>query len=155
MGNMFRDELEDRAVQRYRNLICSLKVCQQDVQILHRHLIGETFISNHEFLEGVYKELAEMVDELAELGITLNVKEPSISSCIQYKTPITVESRDIVETMNELCKCCELLYEEMDDLKNESSVPTDVVSKIDEYQLKLRSFAVYKANQVLRGAKIF
>lgn len=155
MGNMFRDRLSQEAADRYKRIIGMLKVGQQDVQILHRYLVGSSFLSVHGLLEDAYKEMAEMIDEMAEIGITLGVKEPSIVTATQYAGAITVEERSLSETLTSFCEILEGIYEEMDAFTEKGLAPSDVTSKIDEYKLKIREFAAYKANQILKGVQDF
>lgn len=155
MGNMFRDRLGQEAADRYKRIIGMLKVGQQDVQILHRYLVGCSFLSVHGLLEDAYKEMAEMIDEMAEIGITLGVKEPSIVTATQYAGAITVEERSLSETLTFFCEILEGIYEEMDEFTEKGFAPSDVTSKIDEYKLKLRELAAYKANQILKGVQDF
>ena len=52
--------------------------------------------------------------------------------------------------MDELIRICDFVYSDMARLKN-TEIPSDVISKVEEYQLKLRVLAGYKAEQVLYG----
>ena len=150
MIQRYEMKIGDGGKTAYRTMLAALKVAQQDVQILHRYLISDDFIANHEFLDSVYKEMAVWLDELAELGIALGVYEPNIDEALSVETPIRVEFRTLRETMDELIRICDFVYSDMERLKD-TEIPSDVISKVEEYQLKLRVLAGYKAEQVLYG----
>ena len=149
MANMFRQSISDKSAKAYKNMICALKVAQQDAQVLHRHLQSAEFLAVHEFLGDIYKDWAEWVDTLAEIGISIGIKEPCIATAVAYTRPITVEPRDSMETMSELCSICAFLFEEMDNVVGCIDVPDDIKSKIQEYQLELRETAMYKAKRII------
>ena len=149
MANMFRQVITEKSANLYKNMLCALKVAQQDAQVLHRHLQSADFFAIHDFLEEVYKDWAEWVDTLAEIGIAIGVKEPCISTAVAYTRPITVEPRDSMESMNELCSICAFLFEEMDNVVGCVDIQEDIKSKIQEYQLKLREVGMYKARRII------
>ena len=82
----------------YQNLLMMLKVYNHNVQILHRHLVGENWFGNHAVLGDYYEKLQDDIDELAELGLAIEIDEPTIQqSLVKYKE-LEIKNRDSEES---------------------------------------------------------
>ena len=59
-------------------LLCALKMIQDNVKILHRNLVGDKFFGLHEVLGEYYDELGDIADDVIEIAISLGEVEPNI-----------------------------------------------------------------------------
>lgn len=129
------------------NLLMLLKVYANNIQILHRHLIGANWNSNHERLQSYYEEVQKCLDDLTELFMSLGYKEPSLQESLNYDAEIEIRNRDAEESFTIVQLYFRNLIAEMNRLKSE--LPGDVVSKMEEYQEWFRLEADYKLKQEL------
>lgn len=129
------------------NLLMMLKIYANNIQILHRHLIGANWLSNHERLQSYYEEVQKCLDDLTELFMSLGYKEPSLQESLNYDAEIEIRNRDAEESFTIVQLYFRNLIAEMNRLKSE--LPGDVVSKMEEYQEWFRLEADYKLKQEL------
>ena len=124
-----------------------LKVYANNIQILHRHLIGANWLSNHERLQSYYEEVQKCLDDLTELFMSVGYREPSLQESLNYDGEIEIRNRDAEESFTLAQLYFRNLIAEMNRLKSE--LPGDVVSKMEEYQEWFRLEADYKLKQEL------
>ena len=129
------------------NLLMLLKVYANNIQILHRHLIGANWLSNHERLQSYYEEVQKCLDDLTELFMSVGYREPSLQESLNYDREIEIRNRDAEESFTLAQLHFRNLIAEMNRLKSE--LPGDVVSKMEEYQEWFRLEADYKLKQEL------
>lgn len=129
------------------NLLMMLKIYANNIQILHRHLIGANWLSNHERLQSYYEEVQKCLDDLTELFMSIGYKEPSLQESLDYDKEIEIRNRDAEESFKIAQLYFRNLIAEMNRLKSE--LPGDVVSKMEEYQEWFRLEADYKLKQEL------
>ncbi len=129
------------------NLLMLLKVYANNIQILHRHLIGANWLSNHERLQSYYEEVQKCLDDLTELFMSVGYREPSLQESLNYDGEIEIRNRDAEESFTLAQLYFRNLIAEMNRLKSE--LPGDVVSKMEEYQEWFRLEADYKLKQEL------
>ena len=129
------------------NLLMLLKVYANNIQILHRHLIGANWLSNHERLQSYYEEIQKCLDDLTELFMSVGYREPSLQESLDYDKEIEIRNRDAEESFKIAQLYFRNLIAEMNRLKSE--LPGDVVSKMEEYQEWFRLEADYKLKQEL------
>ena len=129
------------------NLLMLLKVYANNIQILHRHLIGANWLSNHERLQSYYEEVQKCLDDLTELFMSVGYREPSLQESLDYDKEIEIRNRDAEESFKIAQLYFRNLIAEMNRLKSE--LPGDVVSKMEEYQEWFRLEADYKLKQEL------
>lgn len=129
------------------NLLMMLKIYANNIQILHRHLIGANWNSNHVRLQSYYEEVQKCLDDLTELFMSLGYKEPSLQESLDYDKEIEIRNRDAEESFKIAQLYFRNLIAEMNRLKSE--LPGDVVSKMEEYQEWFRLEADYKLKQEL------
>lgn len=129
------------------NLLMLLKVYANNIQILHRHLIGANWLSNHERLQSYYEEIQKCLDDLTELFMSVGYREPSLQESLNYDGEIEIRNRDAEESFTLAQLYFRNLIAEMNRLKSE--LPGDVVSKMEEYQEWFRLEADYKLKQEL------
>jgi DNA-binding ferritin-like protein len=130
-----------------KKLIGVLKVYSDNIKILHRNLFGEGFFADHELIGGYYEMLDEMIDDVAEIGIALGISEPNFLEASGYAESLKVRSYNNYEAFNII----RLIFEEIIDMIDvaKDGIPSDVVSKLEEYQYNLRKEAQYKIAQRL------
>ena len=129
------------------NLLILLKVYANNIQILHRHLTGANWNSNHERLQSYYEEVQKCLDDLTELFMSVGYKEPTLQESLDYDAEIEIRNRDAEESFKIAQLYFRNLIAEMNRLKSE--LPGDVVSKMEEYQEWFRLEADYKLKQEL------
>ena len=129
------------------NLLMLLKVYANNIQILHRHLTGANWNSNHERLQSYYEEAQKCLDDLTELFMSVGYKEPTLQESLDYDAEIEIRNRDAEESFKIAQLYFRNLIAEMNRLKSE--LPGDVVSKMEEYQEWFRLEADYKLKQEL------
>ena len=129
------------------NLLMMLKVYANNIQILHRHLVGSNWNSDHERLQEYYEEVQKCLDDLTELFMSVGYIEPSLQESLEYEPEITIADREAYDSFSIVQTYFRNLIAEMNRIK--SDMPGDVVSKIEEYQEWFRLNAYYKLNQEL------
>lgn len=129
------------------NLLMMLKVYANNIQILHRHLVGSNWNSDHERLQEYYEEVQKCLDDLTELFMSVGYKEPSLQESLEYEPEITIADREAYDSFSIVQTYFRNLIAEMNRIK--SDMPGDVVSKIEEYQEWFRLNADYKLKQEL------
>ena len=129
------------------NLLMMLKVYANNIQILHRHLVGSNWNSDHERLQEYYEEVQKCLDDLTELFMSVGYKEPSLQESLEYEPEITIADREAYDSFSIVQTYFRNLIAEMNRIKGD--MPGDVVSKIEEYQEWFRLNADYKLKQEL------
>ena len=128
-------------------LLMMLKVYANNVQILHRHLAGYNWNSDHERLQSYYEKLQKCLDDLTELFMSIGYREPSLKESLVYIQEIEIQDRTAADSFKVVQTYFRNLIAEMNRLKSE--LPGDVVSKMEEYQEWFRLNADYKLKQEL------
>lgn len=129
------------------NLLMMLKIYANNIQILHRHLVGTNWNSNHERLQEYYEEVQKCLDDLTELFMSVGYIEPSLQESLEYEPEITIADREAYDSFSIVQTYFRNIIAEMNRIK--SDMPGDVVSKIEEYQEWFRLNADYKLKQEL------
>lgn len=128
------------------NLLKMLKIYSNNIQILHRNLIGNNWNSNHEKLQEYYEKVQNCFDELVELFMSLDYREPSLIESLEYISEIEIKNRESKESFEIVQTYFRNLIAEMNRLED---IPDDVFNKIEEYQEWFRLEADYKLKQEL------
>lgn len=120
-----------------------------NIAVLHHNIVGGAWYGNHTQLDDYYGYVGDMVDDLIEQNIELGGREPSIAEAVSAYGCINVVRRNKIETFN-ICKGIfnnfVTMIEECKD-----GLPSDVISKLEEYQNYFRKEADYKINLLLKG----
>jgi DNA-binding ferritin-like protein len=131
-------------------LLAMLKVIEQNIGVLHRHIIGANWFQNHEKLEEYYKYVADAKDDLIEIALTIGFREPTMGDSLsvykEIQAPITSYSEAICFT--DVSQYFTDLVHEMEEVKE--TVPSDVAAKLDEYQYFFRKESNYKLHRLLK-----
>lgn len=128
------------------NLLKMLKMYSNNIQILHRNLIGNNWNSNHEKLQEYYEKVQKCLDNLAELFMSLGFREPSLTESLEYISEIEIKNRESKESFKIVQTYFRNLIAEINRLED---IPDDVFSKMEEYQEWFRLEADYKLKQEL------
>lgn len=129
-------------------LIAYLKIAAHDLQVLHRHLTGDGWFTDHELIEEYYEEVSEMADDIIEIGIALGKREPGLIRSLELARPIDIQKRNSRLTFTMIKEMFHNIVNLIDQLKMDLPY-ADVVSKVEEYQYWLRKEADYKIAQRL------
>lgn len=132
----------------YTDMVKYLKVLYQDLTVLHHNITGTEFFSNHEALAEMYGDVAEINDNLIELGMTIGILEPSIQDSLNFKSAIDVRLRNYRDTFDIVANEMAVAIDYMEKAKN--GVPDDIKNKIEEHEHTLRVWGLYKAKMLLQ-----
>lgn len=128
------------------NLLKILKVYANNIQVLHRNLIGSNWNSNHERLQKYYEKVQECLDSMVEILMSLGYIEPTLKESLEYVEELEVINRSAEESFRIVQGYFQNIIAEMNRMIN---VPNDVISKMEEYQAWFRLEANYKLKQEL------
>lgn len=123
-----------------------LKVYANNIQVLHRNLIGSNWNSNHERLQKYYEKVQECLDSMVEILMSLGYIEPTLKESLEYVEELEVINRSAEESFRIVQSYFQNIIAEMNRMIN---VPNDVISKMEEYQAWFRLEANYKLKQEL------
>lgn len=128
------------------NLLKMLKVYANNIQVLHRNLIGNNWNSNHERLQKYYEKVQECLDSMVEILMSLGYIEPTLKESLEYVEELEVINRSAEESFRIVQSYFQNIIAEMNRMIN---IPNDVISKMEEYQVWFRLEANYKLKQEL------
>ncbi len=128
------------------NLLKILKVYANNIQVLHRNLIGSNWNSNHERLQKYYEKVQECLDSMVEILMSLGYTEPTLEESLEYVDELEVINRSEEESFKIVQSYFQNIIAEMNRMIN---IPNDVTSKMEEYQVWFRLEANYKLKQEL------
>ena len=128
-------------------LLMMLKIYANNIQVLHRHIVGQNWNSNHERLQEYYEKVQKCLDDLTELFMSVEYSEPSLNESLDYVPEVEIKNRTATDSFKLVQTYFRNLLAEMNRLK--SKLPSDVVSKMEEYQEWFRLEADYKLKQEL------
>lgn len=123
-----------------------LKIYANNIQVLHRNLIGSNWNSNHERLQKYYEKVQECLDSMVEILMSLGFKEPTLKESLEYVDELEVINRSAEESFRIVQSYFQNIIAEMNRMIN---IPNDVISKMEEYQVWFRLEANYKLKQEL------
>lgn len=138
----------------YERMLAYLKVLYHNFETLHRHLVtDDAWFGTHEQIGKWYEDVSDQIDDLAETGIALGYKEPSISDALLMfgSNVIPVISRGSKESLA-LC---------LDGMRSVAGmmnaarpiVPPDVQSQLDQYVYHWNKEGNYKISAALGRGK--
>lgn len=123
-----------------------LKIYANNIQVLHRNLVGSNWNSNHERLQEYYEKVQECLDNMTEILMSLGYIEPTLKESLEYVNELEIINRSAEESFRMVQEYFQNIIAEMNRLNN---IPDDVVSKMEEYQEYFRLEANYKLKQEL------
>lgn len=136
-------------MEKYIKLMKACKAAYENLLTLHHNIVGKNFFADHEKLGEYYSLIADISDSIIENGISLGIKEPTISESLSEFEEIDTVERGAAESYIIVSETFNSLSELMENCREE--VPDYLKSKFDEYQDKLNLEANYKIEHLLKG----
>lgn len=125
----------------YIDLLKLFKVGANNVQILHRHLAGENWFSNHLKLGEYYDKLQEDLDKYAEIGLSIEIDEPTMQQSLDTYKEIEIKNRNINDSYLIVKQLFNDIVAQINRIEN---IPKDVISELEETQNYYRVESDYK-----------
>lgn len=129
------------------NLMILTKILSDNFRVLHRNLVGSSWFGDHEILEGYYKKMDDIQDDVIEIGIAMGIPEPTFASIMEmgqlpYPGLPSGAKFNNDKAFQYTYNFFTALIEAFEAVKKQ--VPGDVYSKFEEYIYWLRKEAEYK-----------
>lgn len=128
-------------MKEYQDLIKMLKVYYHNISILHRHIASDEWFSTHEKLNEYYDHIADDIDELCEVGLSIEIDEPTIRQSLDSVEELEIKNRSAQDSFNIVKGYFNEIIAQINRINN---VPADVISLLQEKQLYYRKEANYK-----------
>ena len=125
----------------YQELIKMLKVYYHKVSILHRHLAGNEWFETHELLDNYYNQIAKDIDDVVEMGLSIEIDEPTIQQSLDSYKELEIKNRTAKESMQIVKSYFNDIVAQINRIKE---LPGDVINRLQEKQLYYRIEADYK-----------
>lgn len=129
----------------YERLIAYMKILYHNLTTLHRNLVkDDAWFGNHKQIGKWYEEVSDEIDDLAETGIALGYKEPSISDAVLAfsNEVVATQPRRSEETYRMILEYFRRLAGMMQ--AAETIVPVSVQNKLQEYEYDWNKEANFK-----------
>lgn len=129
----------------YERLMAYMKILYHNLTTLHRNLVRDVgWFGNHKQIGKWYEEVSSQIDDLAETGIALDYREPSISDAVLAfsGTVLPTAQREFEETLRLILGYVRELADMMQ--AAESLVPDNVANKLQEYEYYWNKEANFK-----------
>ena len=134
----------------YERLLAYMKILYHNLTTLHRNLVRDVgWFGNHKQIGKWYEEVGSQIDDLAETGIALGYREPSISDAVLAfsGTVLSTAQRGLDETLRLILGYARELAAMMQ--AAESIVPDNVANKLQEYEYYWNKEANFKISAAL------
>lgn len=129
----------------YERLIAYMKILYHNLTTLHRNLVkDDAWFGNHKQISKWYAAVSDEIDDLAETGIALGYKEPSISEAVLAFSSevLATQPRRLEETYRIILGYFRGLAGMMQ--AAEAIVPVSVQNKLQEYEYDWNKEANFK-----------
>lgn len=129
----------------YERLVAYMKILYHNLTTLHRNLAkDDAWFGNHKQIGKWYEEVSDEIDDLAETGIALGYKEPSISDAVLAfsNEVVATQPRRSEETYRMILEYFRRLAGMMQ--AAETIVPVSVQNKLQEYEYDWNKEANFK-----------
>lgn len=129
----------------YERLVAWMKILYHNLTTLHRNLVrDEAWFANHKQIGRWYEEVSDEIDDLAETGIALGYREPSIGESVLAFSGgvLATEPRRLDETYRLILEYFRELAGMMQ--AAEAIVPANVQNKLQEYEYDWNKEANFK-----------
>lgn len=134
----------------YERLIAYMKIAYNNLTTLHRNLVRDAgWFGNHEQLAKWYGDMGEQIDDLAETGLLLGYREPSIAEAVlEFGSDVLpAETRELDETLRRAGEIMRSVAGLMG--AAEAIVPPDVLNRLQEHEYHWNKEANYKIAHAL------
>lgn len=137
----------------FLKLMQALKVAYENLLVLHHNVSGPVWFGTHEQLAEYYGKIDEISDDVTEIGMSMGIKEPTITECLDTFPALVVADRDERTTYLETRKIfSDLITEFQAAEKSLGAGYEDVVNKLQEYREYLRKENDYKLLRATNGS---
>lgn len=128
----------------YQNLLKMLKVYANNIQILHRHVVGSNWFSTHALLGDYYEHVQKDLDELVELGLSIEIDEPTLLQSLDSYKELEIKNRSVVDSYKTVIGYFNDIIAQINRVEIDGEVSTDVINLLQEKQIYYRVEANYK-----------
>lgn len=137
----------------FKKLLSILILHHHNLRVLHWNVVGNDFDPVHGLLGGYYEQVSDYVDEVAELGISLNVNPVSLhealnilgsdedDSYIELNAEKVYDSKACFETIQKIFMQIIVAYET---IYTDKTIPASIINKLQEHQQYFRKECEYK-----------
>ena len=132
-------------------LIAGLKTTADNLGILHTNIIDDDFFTDHEILEGYYKKMYDIQDDVIEIIISLGGRELSMHEACRICPSLKIQNFKSEVAFMIVQKMFQMLIGGFE--KCQEFVPSDVYSKFEEYIYWMRKESMYKLGQYFKKEK--
>ena len=133
----------------YITLLKFLKVCYENIVILHHNIVSPNYYADHEKMAEYYELVAEISDSLVEHAIAIGIKEPTIEEALEDFKALEVKDYSKFECYTLVQDMFNELFEDMEQCKKE--VPDYLKNLIEEYEAKLVIESKFKIAHLLNS----
>lgn len=131
----------------YIELLKLFKVANQNIQILHRNLIGANWFGDHEQLGEYYEHVQNDIDAFCETGNSFGVIEPTMSDALNSYAEIEIKDRNSKESYEIVSQIFNDIIAQINRIVD---VPADVINKLQEAQIYYRVNASFKIARAIK-----
>ena len=128
----------------YQNLLKMLKVYANNIQILHRHVVGSNWFSTHKLLEDYYEHVQSDLDSLVEVGLSIEIDEPTLLQSLDSYKELEIKNRSVVDSYKIVIGYFNDIIAQINRVEIDGEVSNDVVNLLQEKQTYHRVEANYK-----------
>ena len=128
----------------YQNLLKMLKVYANNIQILHRHVVGSNWFSTHKLLEDYYEHVQSDLDSLVEVGLSIEIDEPTLLQSLDSYKELEIKNRSVVDSYKIVIGYFNDIIAQINRVEIDGEVSNDVVNLLQEKQTYYRVEANYK-----------
>lgn len=136
-------------MEKLTKLLQFLKVCYENIFVLHHNIMSANYFSDHEKMAEYYSLIEDIADSAIEHALAINVSEPTIKESIDAFEVLSTEKRSAKESY-------EIMYDYFTDICElldacKSDVPDYFKNLMEEWQAKLMLEADFKIAHLLEG----
>ena len=128
----------------YQNLLKMLKVYANNIQILHRHVVGSNWFSTHKLLEDYYEHVQADLDSLVEVGLSIEIDEPTLLQSLDSYKELEIKNRSVVDSYKIVIGYFNDIIAQINRVEIDGEVSNDAANLLQEKQTYYRVEANYK-----------
>ena len=142
----------------FSNLLALLVVYQHNLKVLHWKVSGKDFDNKHKILSDYYDKFDEFIDQVAELGMEINIEPLSFNAvhslCNEMSESVIMchanqdyEGKDALKIVGSMF---DQLIANIDKCQQDKDLPSDILSDLDSIKAYLRLESHYKNKRRLK-----
>lgn len=121
-----------------------LKVYANNIQILHRHVVGSEWFSTHSRLQDYYEHVQADLDNLVEVGLSIEVDEPTLLQSLDTYKELEIKDRSTLDSYKVVVGYFNDIVAQINRVEIDDEVAGDVINLLQEKQNYYRVEANYK-----------